>query len=302
VTGPEVIDNANFVMFTGSTATGRFIGERAGANLIDCTLELGGKNPMVVLDDVDLDTMLPGIVAAVYRNTGQVCMHIERIYVPQHRFDEFTERFVAATKALTVGATYDYTPELGSLISVDHKDRVAGHVEDARANGATVLTGGRALPDIGPAFYEPTVLTGVTKDMLAGCVETFGPVVALHSYADEDEAVRLANDTDYGLNASVWGADLKRAATVARRIDAGNVNVNDGFAAAYASKGTPSGGLKQSGIGARHGDNGLLKYTDVQNVAVLRKQVMGAPAGAPFEKYTRTTLKSLAFMRRTGIR
>jgi aldehyde dehydrogenase (NAD+)/succinate-semialdehyde dehydrogenase/glutarate-semialdehyde dehydrogenase len=302
VTGPEVIDNASFVMFTGSTATGRFVGERAGANLIDCTLELGGKNPMIVLDDVDLDKMLPGIVAAVYRNTGQVCMHIERIYVPQNRFDEFAERFVAATKALSVGATYDYLPELGSLISVDHKDRVATHVEDARANGATVLTGGRALPDIGPAFYEPTVLTGVTKDMLAGCVETFGPVVALHSYVDVDEAVRLANDTDYGLNASVWGTDLKHAAAVARRIDAGNVNVNDGFAAAYASKGTPSGGLKQSGIGARHGDNGLLEYTDVQNVAVLRKQVMGAPNGTPFEKYARTTLKSLALMRRARIR
>jgi aldehyde dehydrogenase (NAD+)/succinate-semialdehyde dehydrogenase/glutarate-semialdehyde dehydrogenase len=138
--------------------------------------------------------------------------------------------------------------------------------------------------------------------MLTGCTETFGPVVALHPYHDLDEAVALANDTDYGLNASVWGSDLRRATEVAERIEAGNVNVNDGFGAAYASKGTPSGGVKQSGVGARHGDSGLLKYTDVQNVAVLKKQVLGAPEGVPFDQYARTTLKSLAIMRRTRLR
>ena len=141
-----------------------------------------------------------------------------------------------------------------------------------------MLTGGSARPDIGPAFYEPTVLEGVTKDMLAGSCETFGPVVALHRYRTVDEAVALANDTDYGLNASVWGTDLAAAEAVARRIESGNVNVNDSLATAYASKGTPSGGVKQSGVGARHGDQGLLKYTDVQNVAVLKKQVLGARA------------------------
>ncbi len=302
VTGPAVIDHANFVMFTGSTATGRFIGRRAGENLIDCTLELGGKNPMIVLDDADLDEVIPGAIAGVYRNTGQVCMHIERLYVPESMFEEFTRRFVEATKALRLGAAYDYEPEVGSLISVDHKDRVASHVEDAREKGATVLTGGRSRPDLGPAFYEPTVLTGVTKEMLAGSCETFGPVVALHPYRTEDEAVALANDTDYGLNASVWGTDLKRAVTVAARLEAGNVNVNESFAAAYASKGTPSGGVKQSGVGARHGDQGLLKYTDVQNLAVVKKQVMGVPAGQSYEKYAATTLKSLAIMRKTGIR
>ena len=210
--------------------------------------------------------------------------------------------FVEAARAIKLGAAYDFGPEMGSLISVDHKDRVASHVEDARAKGATVLTGGRARPDLGPAFYEPTVLTGVTKEMLAGSCETFGPVVALHPYRTLSEAIHLANDTDYGLNASVWGSDLKRAAEVARQLQAGNVNVNEGFAAAYASKGTPSGGVKQSGVGARHGDNGLLKYTDVQNLAVVKKQVMGVPEGQPYEKYAATTLKSLAVMRKTGIR
>jgi succinate-semialdehyde dehydrogenase / glutarate-semialdehyde dehydrogenase len=302
VAGPPVIDGANFVMFTGSTATGRFIGRRAGENLIGATLELGGKNPMIVLDDTDLDEMMPGIIEGVFRNTGQVCMHIERIYVHESMFEDFTRRFLDATKKIKLGASYDFEPEMGSLISVDHKDRVASHVEDARERGATVLTGGRARPDIGPAFYEPTVLTGVTKDMLAGTCETFGPVVALHPYRTVSEAIALANDTDYGLNASVFGSDLERAQEVALQLQAGNVNVNEGFAAAYASKGTPSGGVKQSGVGARHGDNGLLKYTDVQNLAVVKKQVMGLPPGTPYEKHAATTLKSLAIMRKTRIR
>ncbi|HLN75623.1 MAG TPA: succinic semialdehyde dehydrogenase [Nocardioidaceae bacterium] len=302
VAGPPVIDNANFVMFTGSTATGRFIGQRAGENLIGCTLELGGHNPMIVMDDANLDEAIPGAIDGVFRNTGQVCMHIERIYVHEQMFEEFARRFVAAARSIRLGASYDFEPEMGSLISVDHKDRVASHVEDARAKGATVLTGGRARPDIGPAFYEPTVLTGVTKEMTTGSCETFGPVVALHPYRTLSEAIALANDTDYGLNASVWGSDLRRATDVARQLQAGNVNVNEGFAAAYASKGTPSGGVKQSGVGARHGDNGLLKYTDVQNLAVVKKQVMGVPAGQSYDKYARTTLKSLAIMRKTGIR
>ncbi len=298
VTGPPVIDHANYVMFTGSTETGRFIGERAGRNLIGCCLELGGKNPMVVMPDANLDELVPGALDAVFRNTGQVCMHVERIYVPDALYDEFRSRFVDAVKALRIGASYDYEPQVGSLISVDHKDRVASHVEDARAKGATVLCGGRARPDVGPAFYEPTVLEGVTTEMLTGSCETFGPVVALHRYTDLEDAIAAANDTDYGLSASVWGTDLKAAARVAARIEAGNVSVNEGFAAAYASKGTPSGGVKQSGVGARHGDQGLLKYTDVQNLAVLKKQVMSAPADKPFAEHARTTLKAMDVARR----
>ena len=300
--GPTLIDNANYVMFTGSTATGRFVGERAGRNLIGCCLELGGKNPMIVMPDADVDEVVQGALFGVFGNTGQICMHIERIYVPDRLYDGFRARFVAAAEGLRMGATYDFGPELGSLVSVEHRDRVAAHVDDAVAKGATVLTGGRARPDLGPAFYEPTVLEGVTRDMLAGSCETFGPVVALHRYRTVDEAVALANDTDYGLNASVWGSDLDAAAAVARRIESGNVNVNDSLAAAYAAKGTPSGGVKQSGVGARHGDQGLLKYTDVQNLAVLKKQVMGARPGQDYEAYVRQMLLSLKIMRRTRLR
>ena len=290
------------LMFTGSTATGRTIGERAGRNLIDCCLELGGKNPMIVLDDAVVDDVVTGALFGVFGNTGQICMHIERIYLPDSLYDEFRSKFVAAAEGLRLGASYDFEPELGSLISVDHRDRVASHVEDAVAKGATVVTGGRARPDLGPAFFEPTVLEGVTKDMLAGSCETFGPVVALHRYSTVDEAVALANDTDYGLNASVWGSDLERAAAVGRRIESGNVNVNDALAAAYASKGTPSGGVKQSGVGARHGDQGLLKYTDVQNLAVLKKPVLGPKPGQDYAEYAKQMLTGLKVMRKTRIR
>jgi succinate-semialdehyde dehydrogenase/glutarate-semialdehyde dehydrogenase len=300
--GPTLIDQADYVMFTGSTATGRVIGERAGRNLIGCCLELGGKNPMIVLDDADLAETVPGAVFGAFGNTGQICMHIERIYLPESRYDEFKDAFVASTRALDVRAAYDFGPDMGSLVSVDHMHRVQAHVEDAVAKGATVLCGGEPRPDLGPAFYEPTILEGVTKDMLCGVTETFGPVVALHSYRTVDEAVALANDTDYGLNASVWSGDLAAARAVAARLESGNVNINDILATAYAAKGTPSGGVKSSGVGARHGDQGLLKYTDVQNMAVLKKQVMGARPGQDHEKYVKSMLSGLKLMRKLRIR
>ena len=138
--------------------------------------------------------------------------------------------------------------------------------------------------------------------MLAGVTETFGPVIALHRYRTVDEAVALANDTDYGLNASVWGGDVATACQVGKRIESGNVNINDILATAFASKGTPSGGVKQSGVGGRHGDQGLLKYTDAQNLAVLKKQVMGARPGQDYDKYVKGMLSGLKMMRRTRIR
>ena len=300
--GPTLIDHADYVMFTGSTATGRVIGERAGRNLIGCCLELGGKNPMIVLEDADLAETVQGAIFGAFGNTGQICMHIERIYLPESRYDEFKDAFVAQTQALDVRAAYDFGPDMGSLVSVDHLGRVKSHVDDAVAKGATVLCGGKPRPDLGPAFFEPTILEGVTKDMLCGVTETFGPVVALHRYRTVDEAVALANDTDYGLNASVWGGDLGAACAVAARIESGNVNINDILATAYAAKGTPSGGVKNSGVGARHGDQGLLKYTDVQNLAVLKKQIMGARPGQDHEKYVKGMLSGLKLMRKLRIR
>ena len=302
--GPALIENSDFVMFTGSTATGRTIGELAGRNLIECSLELGGKNPMIVLDDADLDDVIAGTVFAAYGNSGQACLHIERIYVHDRCYDEFVRRFVAASEELgaKAGASYDYGPEFGSLVSTDHMARVAAHVDDARAKGATVLTGGRARPDVGPAFYEPTVLTGVTGEMAVATEETFGPVVAIHRFTDEREAVRQANATTYGLNASVWSGDTARAARLAEGLEAGNININDGFVASFSAKATPSGGVKQSGVGTRHGDDGLLKYTDPINVAVQKMQMLSARANMPYEKQLRSTVTTLRLLRRLRIR
>ena len=304
--GPDVggpmLENADYVMFTGSTATGRVIGELAGKNLIGACLELGGKNPMLVLDDANVDEAVHAALFGGFGNSGQICMHIERLYVHDTIYDEFRTKFVAATKAMNVSASYDFEPDMGSLVSVDHRDRVIAHVEDAKAKGATVLTGGEARPDLGPAFFEPTILEGVTPDMLAGSCETFGPVVGLHRFSSDDEGIALANDTEYGLNASVWSTDLDRAQAVARRIDSGNVNINDILATAFASKGTPSGGVKQSGVGARHGDQGLLKYTDAQNIGVLKKQVMEPQGTQTYEAYAKQTRMSLKLMRKTRLR
>jgi aldehyde dehydrogenase (NAD+)/succinate-semialdehyde dehydrogenase/glutarate-semialdehyde dehydrogenase len=201
--GPTLIDNVDFVMFTGSTATGRIVGEQAGRNLIGCSLELGGKNPMIVLADANLDEVVPGAVFAVFANSGQACMHIERIYVHRSIHDEFLRRLVAAAAELNekIGAAYDYTPEFGSLVSPQHLERVAAHVEDARSKGATVHVGGQARPDVGPAFYEATVLTGVTPEMTHATLETFGPVVTVYPFDDEQEAVLERQRLDPGLRA-----------------------------------------------------------------------------------------------------
>ena len=180
--GEPMLANADYVMFTGSTATGRIIGELAGKNLIGACLELGGKNPMLVLEDANVDEAVHAALFGGFGNSGQICMHIERLYVHDSIYDEFRDKFVAATRGAEHRRGLRLQPDLGSLVSVDHRDRVASHVDDARAKGATVLTGGQARPDLGPAFYEPTILEGVTPEMLAGSTETFGPVVGLYRF------------------------------------------------------------------------------------------------------------------------
>lgn len=302
VVGGALIDSSDFIAFTGSTGTGREVGRQAGQRLIDCSLELGGKNPMVVLDDADLDAAVTDAAGSAFANAGQLCMHIERVYVPRHLFDEFTGRLAERAGNLKVGAGYGYETEMGSLISEDQLSSVSAQVEDARAKGATVPAGGRARPDLGPCFYEPTVLTGVTADMEVHASETFGPVVSVHPYRDEAEAIALANDTDYGLNAAVHGKNRNRAAAVATRLRAGTVNVNDAHAAAYSSIDGPMGGVGQSGLGTRHGSHGLLKYTDAQNLAVQQVRVLTPPDGTDWKKHTAMIAGSLKLLRRIGLR
>ena len=266
--GTAIVDTADYVMFTGSTATGRTVAQRAGERLIGMSAELGGKNAMVITGDVDLGRAVEGAVVAAFANTGQLCISIERIYVEQPIAEAFVDRFGARTAALRLGAEQDYGPEVGALASPAQLDKVRAHVDDARAKGARLVAGGRQRPDVGPLFYEPTVLTGVTPDMDLHRDETFGPVVAVYPVASDDEAVASANDTEYGLNASVYCGDVARGRAIAARILAGTVNVNDGYSSAWGSLDAPMGGMKASGVGRRHGREGLLKYTESRTVAV----------------------------------
>jgi succinate-semialdehyde dehydrogenase / glutarate-semialdehyde dehydrogenase len=296
--GPTIIDNSDFVMFTGSTKTGRGIAARAAERLVDTSMELGGKNPLLVLDDADLDQAVPGAVRACFSNGGQLCISIERIYVDEKVWDEFVPRFATAADSLTLGHSWDYEPEMGSLVSQGQLDTVVEHVEDAKEKGATVLSGGRARPDVGPYFFEPTLLGDVRDGMTLFADETFGPVVSLYKVANVDEAVERANDTEYGLNASVWTRDLGRGQEVATRLQAGTVNVNDGYAAAWASVDAPMGGWKASGVGRRHGEYGLLKYTESQTVAAQRLLPTGPPENVEPDRYAKALSSALRLMKR----
>jgi len=266
--GTALIETTDYLMFTGSTTTGRAIARQAGERLIGVSAELGGKNAMVVTGDVDLDRAVEGAVVGSFANTGQLCISIERIYVEAPLADPFLDAFGARAAALRLGADQAYGPDVGALASQDQLDKVRAHVDDALAKGARLVTGGKHRPDVGPLFYEPTVLADVTPDMDVYREETFGPVVAVYPVDGDDEAVAAANDTEYGLNASVYCGDTARGRAIATRLRAGTVNVNDGYSSAWASLDAPMGGMKASGLGRRHGREGLLKYTESQTVAV----------------------------------
>ena len=279
--GEPLISRVDHLRFTGSTAVGREVAALAGRHLIDASLELGGKNPAVVLDDADLATTVRGLVNGCYANAGQLCIATERVYVDRSVFPALRERFVAATERQTLGVGLDWGPDVGSLIGPDQFDTVASHVDDARERGATVETGGRRREDVGPWVYEPTVLTDLPGEATAASQETFGPVVSLVPVDGVDEAVARANDTEYGLHASVWTDDAARGERVARRIEAGTVSVNDGYRAMWASTDAPMGGLGDSGVGRRHGREGIRDYTESRTVVTQRGHPLAVPDRIP---------------------
>jgi succinate-semialdehyde dehydrogenase/glutarate-semialdehyde dehydrogenase len=300
--GTPLLDGADYMMFTGSTPSGKRIAEQAGARLIGCSLELGGKNAMLVLDDADLDRAVEGAVRACFSSSGQLCISIERMYVQDGIYDSFVPRFVDAVRNMKLGAGYDFTYDMGSLTSVDQLAAVTAHVGDAVASGATVLAGGNPRPDLGPLFFEPTVLTDVPATAKCFGDETFGPLVSIYRFSDVADAIARANDTPYGLNASVWSRSAKRGRDVAARLHAGTVNVNEAYAAAWGSVDAPMGGVGESGLGRRHGAEGLLKYTEAQTVARQRFMNIAPPGRMSHETFAKTMTRSLALLRRVGWR
>ncbi|GHJ35024.1 succinic semialdehyde dehydrogenase [Streptomyces sp. TS71-3] len=302
VVGPAVVEHADYVSFTGSTRTGREVAQRAAARLVGASLELGGKNPMLVLHDADVDKAAAGAVRACFSSAGQLCISIERLYVHESVADAFLERFAARTKAMRLGAGLAYGAEMGSLAGERQLQTVQRHVTEAVEKGARLVAGGAARPDIGPYFYEPTILDGVESPMAVCGEETFGPVVSVYRFREEDEAVALANATPYGLNASVWTKDGARARRLAARLRCGSVNVNEGYAAAYGSVRSPMGGMRDSGLGRRHGADGIHKYTEPQTVAHQRLIPMAPAFGMDDAGYATFMSRSLRAMKALRLR
>ncbi|WP_378247283.1 succinic semialdehyde dehydrogenase [Amycolatopsis speibonae] len=284
--GGAVIDNADYVCFTGSTKVGSHVGAQAGKRIIGCTLELGGKNPMLILDDADPAVAASGAVRDCFTSAGQVCGSNERIYIHDRIYERFVDELLVRIHRMNLGVGLEYGPDMGSLISQRQLNTVQSHVDDAVTKGATVLAGGRHRPDIGPFYFEPTVLTGVTPDMTCFATETFGPVISLYRVHSTDEAVRLANETTYGLSAGVWGS-RRRAQAVARRLRAGTVNVNEIFGVSHGSVDAPMGGMKQSGVGRRHGVEGLLRFTEAQTIATQRGMQLEPPVEVGYDVLAR---------------
>ncbi len=298
--GTAIIGLADYICFTGSTATGTIVAKQCAERLIGCSLELGGKNPLLVLRDADLEKAAEGAVRASFSNAGQLCVSIERLFVADQVYDRFVERFVARTEAMTLGASLDWGVDMGSLISQEQLDTVIAHVEDAVAKGARVLTGGRHRPDLGPFFFEPTILEGVSPDMTCFGHETFGPVISLYRFHDEADAIARANAGEYGLNGSIYSQDGPRARAIASLIKCGTVNINEAFGATFASIDSPMGGMRQSGMGRRQGSEGIHRYTESQTVATQRLIRFAPMLGMSDKTYAKVMTANLRLMKKLG--
>jgi len=275
-TGSALVESAiDKLVFTGSAATGKRIAQSAATRLLPVVLELGGKDPMIVLDDADIDVASSGAVWGAFVNAGQACLSVERCYVHRSIYGNFVAACVDKSKQLRVGNGADPDTEVGPLIDERQLRIVKQHVEDARSRGARVFCGGERLRSLGANFYAPTVLADVNHQMLIMREETFGPVLPIMPFDTDAEAVRLANDSEYGLAASVWSRNRARGEATARQLNAGTVMINDAVSCFGISE-APHGGVKASGIGRTHGRFGLeemvrVKYVDSDLLPRMKK-------------------------------
>ncbi|HST54743.1 MAG TPA: aldehyde dehydrogenase family protein [Solirubrobacteraceae bacterium] len=269
--GAALTEQVDMIMFTGSTPTGRKVAEAAARRLIPASLELGGKDPMIVLADADLERAANVATYYSMQNSGQTCISIERVYVEAPVYDEFVAKVTDKVRALRQGRPDGGpgTVEVGAMTFPPQVDLVEDHVNDAIAKGARAVVGGHRGPGPG-LFFEPTVLVDVDHTMKVMTVETFGPTLPIMKVADADEAVRLANDSPFGLGASVFSSDTTKGEAIARRVDAGAVCVNDAIVN-YTALELPMGGVKESGLGSRHGADGIRKYCSQQALLITPK-------------------------------
>jgi acyl-CoA reductase-like NAD-dependent aldehyde dehydrogenase len=269
-TGASLIDaRVDKIMFTGSVATGKRVAEAAAKYLTPVVLELGGKDPMIVLEDADIENAARGAVWGAFANAGQACASVERCYVQESIAPEFIKQVVAETRALKQGPGTEEAVDIGAMSNERQLQIVADHVNDAKQRGAKVLTGGQRGTNSDGLFYEPTVLTNVDHHMSIMRDETFGPVLPVMTFKTEEEVVKLANDSVYGLTASVWTKDIRRAQRIAEQIEAGTVMVNE-VVYTHGIAQTPWGGVKESGYGRTHGRMGLLELVHPQHIHVNR--------------------------------
>jgi acyl-CoA reductase-like NAD-dependent aldehyde dehydrogenase len=264
-TAEALIDEVDFIMFTGSTPTGRKVMERAAKTLTPVSLELGGKDPMIVCADADLDRAANAAAYYSMNNSGQVCISVERVYVEQPIYDDFVAKVLDRVGKIRQGPPGGPGEvEVGAITGPGQLDIIERHVADAQERGASVIAGGHRRAGEG-RFYEPTVMVNVDHTMQCMTEETFGPTMPIMRVADVEEAVRLANDSPYGLQASVYTKDMKKAEAIARRLEAGAVTVNDAQLN-YTVFNAPMGGWKASGVGSRHGAGGIRKYCNTQSI------------------------------------
>jgi acyl-CoA reductase-like NAD-dependent aldehyde dehydrogenase len=269
-TGGALVDECDFVQFTGSERTGRIVMKRAAETLTPVSLELGGKDPMIVTRDADIDRAANAAAYGGLLNAGQICLSIERVYVEDPVYEEFVSKLKRNVEALRQGADgRTYSAEVGAMTSPKQLEIVSDHVEDARKRGARILTGGRRKEGPGD-WYEPTVIADADQSMKVMREETFGPVIPVMRVADVAEAVEMANDTHYGLGGAVFAGEVDEGERIAERVEAGTVAVNDLFVTNYSVLGLPMGGWKQSGIGYRHGAVGIRKFCRSESITVPR--------------------------------
>lgn len=284
------------LVFTGSVSTGKRIAQSAARRLLPVVLELGGKDPMLVLEDADVDVASSGAVWGAFTNAGQACLSVERCYAHRKIYDSFLEACVHKAKQLRVGDGMNPETDVGPMIHERQLRTVEQQIEEARTLGARVLTGGTRLPELGPNFFAPTVLAGVNHRMQIMREETFGPALPIMPFDNEDEAVRLANDSEYGLAASIWTRDRRRGESLARRLSAGTVQVNDALSCFGISE-APHGGIKSSGLGRMHGRFGLEEMARTKYVSSdllpRMKKVWWYPYGAKFTRQMEALLDLL---------